>query len=620
MKNIHLLLLLNVCNTIAFNQVYKNKYFHQLQFCVTQVISQIFDESSTVVNSFIDHNMISSTINELSHIEVNMSNEIKGVYDKYATNYILQAKTMNMINFSIENILNGYLHNWHQSNKRRFIIITEEKNIPEIFNLMWQVFIIDLVVVYYDDTIEKFITYTSNPFFTENKCGDKANKIQKQECGSGTVIIFPEIIKNYDKCSFIYGVLDIEDFRNNISPLISSIKLTLREIRNILNITIHFKELVTGEHDYIKYQTRHYFTSSYVELSWDSMTNVFFYDDLLWFGTKAEKHLNTFFAPFSIKTWILIFTVFALILLIWWQGLLLQKVHAHKLQKFFESFSQITSLLFGVALPVIPKLNYIKFIILFYLLYIIHIQTAYTSDMINNLVVPQYEHNINNIQDLAKSDIPIFIHSEEHDNYFNEDVDNFDLYNKIFKKLIVIKDMDDIKNYSFKKFFLFLPKYMHKLKTLSKTQKITNQFVSNDISGSYKIAFMMMRGNYLVPSMNRVIAFLHEFGFYVHAYKYGDYFFKWSIIHQVVNYTFDISEIESWSHSLRLNDYKGVLIIFGSGWVFVVVMDAAPSSFVVQHYTTHPYVVKTYVNTQIKGLYDYPYIGYDSYGNFAYYP
>ncbi|KAF5307840.1 hypothetical protein FQR65_LT18322 [Abscondita terminalis] len=458
---------------------------------MAQVISQIFDESSTVVNSFIDQNMVSDSINELSHIVVNMSNEIKGVYDEYATNYIVQVKTKNMIEFSLENILNGYLRNGRQSKIGRFVIITEEKDVSAIFYLMWGFFITDVAVLYYDEANENFILHTSNPFLRENKCGFEANQIQSQKCSSDTVIIFPEVIKNYNECFCTYGVNDLETI-NEITPLTSSLKLTLTTIQSILNLTIEFIKIAPDEHDYYKFKIRHYFTRSLFDFTSDDMTNIFFYDDYLWFGVKAEKRLNTFFIPFTIKTWFLILIVFVLILLIWWQGLVLQKLKAHKHQMLFESFSQITSLLFGVGLRVIPKPICIRCIISFYLFYIIHIQTAYTSDMINNLVVPQYEHVINNAEDLAKSDIPIFIQNVERDAYFTEDVENFDMYNKIKRKLIPIQDIKDTKNYTFEKFFVFLQKHSHTMKN-SNAKKTINSFVSNDISGSFRMTFFMKK-------------------------------------------------------------------------------------------------------------------------------
>ncbi|KAF5302068.1 hypothetical protein FQR65_LT08618 [Abscondita terminalis] len=462
MMKIHWLFLLQVCNTIAINQ---------LGLCVKKVMSQIFDERSTVVNSFIDRNMITN-INEVSHIVVNISKEVKGVYDKYATSYILQAKTINMIRFSLDNILNGYLsNNWYQSKMGRFIIITEEKNISAVFEQMWAFLITDLVVLHHDDANEELIIYMSNQFLKENECGRKANKIEAQKCSSNINITFPKIIKNYNTCSFLYGVFYDLNFINEMTPLMLSIKLTLAEIKNMLNITIYLKKLAPNEHNTIKKQFRRYFTSSLIHFNSDVMTNIFFYDDLLWFGTKAGKRLNTFFVPFLIETWILIFVVFVLIVLIWRQGLVFQKLNINKIQALFNSFSQTSSLLFGVGLPVIPKPICIKFIILPYLFYIIHIQTAYTSDLTNNLVVPQYEHVINNVEDLAKSDVPIFILNKEHEAYFINDVENFDIYNKIRRKLIKIEDVGETENYNFKSFFVFLPKHLYNLLQKQKAAK-----------------------------------------------------------------------------------------------------------------------------------------------------
>ncbi|KAF5277140.1 hypothetical protein FQR65_LT03846 [Abscondita terminalis] len=429
MKKIQWLLLLLVSNTFAFND------FNQIRICVRKVMSQIFEKSSTVVNSFIDKNMITN-INDVSHIVVNISNDIKGAYDKYATNYIVQAKTINMIQFSLYNLLNGHLSNWHRSKWGKFIIITEEKNISAVFECVWNLLVTDLVVMFHDDVNANVIIYTSNQFTRENRCGSNANKIEAQKCSSDTNIIFPEIIKNYNNCSYIYGTYNGVKNINNITPLMYSTKLTLAEIENMLNISLYVKQLAPNQHDTIKGQYRRYFASFLIDHSLDGMTDIFFYDDILWFGTNAEKRLNTFFIPFSIKTWILILVVFVLILLIWRQGLMLQKLNNDKLQRLFESFSQTSSLLFGVGLPVIPKSICIKLIILPYLFYIIHIQTAYTSDLINNLVIPQYEGVINNAEDLAKSDIPILIFTTERKAYFIEDVENFDIkvMSQIFEK------------------------------------------------------------------------------------------------------------------------------------------------------------------------------------------
>ncbi|KAF5307089.1 hypothetical protein FQR65_LT07148 [Abscondita terminalis] len=424
--------------------------------------------------------------NDHPYIVVNMSNQIQGKYEGYGTNYIVQGKTADN---------KGTVFNYH-----------ERKDLAELFSFMWTGMAINVVVLYYGDVNKNqdIIVYTSNPITSENKCGDEVNIIQSQRCNSANLIItFPKIIKNYNQCTIVYGTNGAAKI-NNTKSYMNTVRSTLDEVKKMMNATIAVKYINENEHNRAKFQYRHYFSNFVFNYpSNDDKTDIFFYDDMLWFGTKAEKKLNTFFIPFSLNTWILILVVFIIAIVILWQGQVLQNFTSFKFQTFFLSFSQITSLSFAVSTPLILKLTGLKILILFYLIYIIHIQTAYTSDSINNLVVPYYDDPIRNVRELADSDVPIFISKIHRQLFFDKDVTNFNTFNKINRKLIQVESYDEIINNSYRKYFVLVRQSMYAFRFTTEIHKVQNRFISNEITGSLKVSFFMLNGHYMLPSINR---------------------------------------------------------------------------------------------------------------------
>ncbi|KAF5302069.1 hypothetical protein FQR65_LT08619 [Abscondita terminalis] len=566
MNKFYWLLLFHICNAVALR-----KKFDEIQLCTEKVMKQIFIDGSSVINVFMEGNMI-TIADEYPHVVVNISNEIHGVYDKHGNNFILQARTFDMIEHLIMSFLNHDLFTFRENVRGRFIVITQEKNISEVFLLMWELFAINSVVLYYDDADKDLIIYTSKPFSYPNNCATEVNEIHAEFCDSDFIIRFPKVIGDFGGCPFIFGTNNRENALDEVNPFVYSLKSTLTEIQLMLNLTIQHVYVTADIHNRVKHTERHYFGSFLFQWNTaDDRTDILFYDDLLWIGTKPEQRLNTIFTPFFMETWILIVVAFVFVLVIWWRGLLLEKFKNNQLQALSQSFSEISSLLFGVGISVLPKLTSLKILILFYFIYIIHIQTAYTSDMINTLVVPQYEHVVSNVHDLVKSGIPTLIQDHYHEIFFSSDLEDFHVYNEIKRNLIHVYTYDEVKNYSKQKLFIVLPKHAYMFIFNRNPKKITNKFISNDITGSLRVSFFMLRGSYLLSSINRVIWFLREFGFYEKAYEDG-YRLRNTTNRKLFDYTFDISEVEDWNNPLRINDFIGVFIVLSSGCITSIVI------------------------------------------------
>ncbi|KAF5277805.1 hypothetical protein FQR65_LT03786 [Abscondita terminalis] len=536
-------------------------------YFVTSVFNADTDVSKTKIFFYDDiywFENIMSSIEEYPSIVVNASKKVKGVFENYETNFVMQANTVLTMNQLLMTLLYDKSRSSENVRMGRFLIITQLKNTKQLFWLMWFYRIPYVAVLYYGDTEknEDLMIHIANPYWTENKCGHEVNKIELHKCNSDNTITFTKIIQEY-LCTFIMGWNGDLKTTNRIQVFTISM---VSHIASILHANLSITPLTEEQHKNLSEEYSHYFVPSVFNVEADvSRTKIFFYDDIIWFGTKAEKSIITFFIPFYAETWILIFVVFVLVLIIWWQGLLLQHYSNYKVQMFFQSFSQIGSLLCGVSAPSIPKLVCLKILILFYTFYTIHIQTAYTSDMINNLVVPTYKNVINNVYDLADSDLPIFVAYNLFEQLFYADSENFQLYTKIKKKIIPYKDNKEVQNCNFKKFFVLTQRLIYVLKSTAKLKKLTNKFVSNDATGSLKLSFFVYDNPCMATSINRVITLLQEFGF---DRKWYEYYYHLDLANrgqEIYMFSYDTSEYTDWAEPLRLKDFVGVFTVFSVG-------------------------------------------------------
>ncbi|KAF5307090.1 hypothetical protein FQR65_LT07149 [Abscondita terminalis] len=545
------------------------RQYAQIETCAKTVITQIFHEDSMVMNLFLEKNMMPN-FKQHQYIVVNMSNNMQGTFGNYLTNYILQAKTIRTLQNLMLTFFQSSLWNEHNTRKRRFLIITQEKDIEQVFLFLWRGLLINAVVLHYENNRNNpnVKVYTSNPLTIENKCGDEVKKMQEQICSNNIGIAFSEIIKNYNQCTFVLGAGKGQPLEL-INPFTNTLRETLSGIHRMLNATI--KVIIESDFDRGQNLYKNYmFFNIFGRSNTIESTNIFYYDDMVWFGSKAERRLNKFFEPFHTTTWILIFIVFVLVVLIWWLGLMLQQFDKCKLQALFDSFSQVSSLLFVVSLPAIPNSPSLKMFILFYFCYLIHIQTAYTSDTIHNLVSPSYEDIIKNVQVLADSKYPIVIEKTEYLYHFGREVPNFNIYNKINKKLIIFEHPDEITKYNFTKLFIVTPKCRYSYTYKVTVKKVTNTFISNDITGSFKLSFYMSSGHYAVSSINIVVRFLHEYGFYRKAYNDENELLRGDEGNYTILDKLDISEVEDWAYPLRIHDFISVLIVVAVGFTISI--------------------------------------------------
>ncbi|KAF5286766.1 hypothetical protein FQA39_LY04189 [Lamprigera yunnana] len=143
---------------------------------------------------------------------------------------------------------------------------------------------------------------------------------------------------------------------------------------------------------------------------------------------KLIDPLEVFKIVFKTDVWILIILTFVLTSVIWWFiGWCTQKVN------FTSALLKVYSLTIFSAMDKVPSILSLRFIFITYVMYAIHIQSIFTSNLIKLLTNVHYEPAIETLEQLAQSDLPILMYAGSIGIFHNKER-NDSLYMKIANK------------------------------------------------------------------------------------------------------------------------------------------------------------------------------------------
>ncbi|KAF5299459.1 hypothetical protein FQR65_LT01039 [Abscondita terminalis] len=451
----------------------------------------MFDLESTLLYVFNDYNYLTDGV-ENPQIKINIKNPIFGKQKLQKCNYIFQCKNLTVLRQTINLIASQAMWNPNEAKRSEFIFIIEEGNLSNIFTLLWGNRIINFIVIFVNRGGTKILI--SNPLVPQNQCGKKFNTYKEQSCFDVTPITFQKTIINYNKCLVIFAKLIPKEFRTIKSKYHDTIHLIMDLVKTVLNASVI--QVYTNEQSYGK-DTAHGIGVYEHFYGYDADgSNIFFFDDFVWIGSEPPERalLKTFFSAFRTEVWIMIFVVLISIIIVWCFIEAYTKRGCFTHENCFEICSYGISLMFAVSISKIPNVISLKLLLTSYLIYILHIHTAYTSDIVNDLVVPKFEGLIKSVEELADSDIPIIL-NEQGDNYFEGNYKNFTLFNKIINKIVRVTE--------------YSPKMYESYK---RNDKFRSHFFSTEITGSFRSVFRCTRGHYFIPSINKVITLITESG------------------------------------------------------------------------------------------------------------
>ncbi|XP_031349345.1 uncharacterized protein LOC116175393 isoform X2 [Photinus pyralis] len=243
----------------------------------------------------------------------------------------------------------------------------------------------------------------------------------------------------------------------------------------------------------------------------------FWTESYVWMGQKPHviSPSVTYFLPFKGVLWIIVIVTLIAVTLTWW--LILRKTESSRTVT--AVYVDVISLVLGVSISNEPRRIALRILVIFYLVYVIHIQTGYTSNLINILVLPKNEDSINNIDQLEKSTMEIYVQRTVYYQYFGDHLESF---KGIRNRLIVLKDSGYthyLSKLNHTNYFAIsrrsqvqTPKQYPSVTASYLKGKAPNFFVDDSPGLDHQYCFIMTKGNYFLPSLNRIISYLYESG------------------------------------------------------------------------------------------------------------
>ncbi|XP_031349009.1 uncharacterized protein LOC116175079 [Photinus pyralis] len=537
--------------------------------CIVEVLHKVFPKNVSFAYILNDHPEYFPNNFNVPRVIVNISRPINGYYGNYENDYVIEAKTGDKLITTIHKLIRSPIWERGRTNRGRFLLITAEKNLTLTFRVFWQIHIIKVVVIQYKTEFDgqNVTVITGNPFDERNGCGKVPTAFRYQQCDSRLSVIFDEYVRDFGRCEVITGAAQFGLKKPFYLPdyiILSMLELieeflNARVIRSTDMTVKEFYEL--GRHNAMVILLVQYGLTVYVDTSNEIWTESF-----IWIGPtpKVISPCVTYFIPFKGILWIIVIVTLIAVTLTWW--LMLYKTESSRTVSAISV--DVISLLLGVSISTETRRIALRILIIFYLVYVIHIQTVYTSNLINILILPKYENSINNMDQLEKSDMEIYVPESLYEYYLKN---NLEHYEGIKGRLTVIKNdyTSYVKKLNHTNYFIVgrrsqVTTFKQHASAVANYLKGKKQnFFFCEFSGLLRqVNFAMFKGSYFLPSLNRIISYLYESGYH-------------SWLTNSVDYTYNAEpDVRSYEIAeLAQHDFQtGLKLIHVSGAFFILAL------------------------------------------------
>ncbi|KAF5287410.1 hypothetical protein FQR65_LT12235 [Abscondita terminalis] len=423
---VHLTILLIILKTDAFF-TNDDPIFMK---CFARTIAKVFTKNETIThiyNKNVDFPIAKN--NPIVVFNSNFQIHTSSTY-KNSHNYVLHADTYKDVLIVLQALALSKL--WHNNLTRdgKFVLITNEKNMAQKITFFWSFGAINLVILVtnFKDIASVF---TSDPQASNNNCGlNFKDVLSIAGCFAQTPIILPKIMRKYVNCNVTH-IFPISEPSNKIRQL-ESIRFLLDLIVERLNVSLKTISTVTSSQPFDFFSI----LTTYRRLPKHEFTSTFFVDKVVWVVPFPRQIpiMKVLQIVFKEIVWIYVFVAFVGTSIVWWAiTKLLSRTSSISLA-FLDMFS-VT--LFGS----VNSVNLFwsrRFLLLAYVLYSIHIQTAFTSKLIEVLTIPQYEPRIKTLDELCNSNVTIYARQDIYNHFFEHEEPDDTLFTKIKNKLKVL--------------------------------------------------------------------------------------------------------------------------------------------------------------------------------------
>ncbi|KAF5279480.1 hypothetical protein FQA39_LY05590 [Lamprigera yunnana] len=322
--------------------------------------------------------------------------------------------------------------------KRKFVFtwpLDAYTQVQNTFSYLWHFDIPDAIVLVYDYSLRSNFTevFISNRLHPSNRCGALVKNMSRFSCNMINKTWKQQFFRNYNKCrvTYCYGLSEtVNNKKNYITEIV------LSEIVSTLNLTFFKKPKsinVAANDNYLLSSTN--MRSCILKSMFCGVT--FMEDVLVWTIPSPKKldSLEVFKLIFKWNSWILIFLSSFLRLLCGGQFLAAKSLTGS------SAVLNVYSLTLMVAIPTVPKCFPLRCLFVTYVIYAIHIQTGFTSNLVNLLTVPQYSV-IKTIEELVDTNLPILIPHRSANILLNMTHEGNQIFEKMKKNIMVLPDKE----------------------------------------------------------------------------------------------------------------------------------------------------------------------------------
>ncbi|KAF5279948.1 hypothetical protein FQR65_LT15130 [Abscondita terminalis] len=478
-----------------------------LKNCVAQTIENVFGHEKTLM-------FVTDVGGNFAFPDV--------IQNPYA---IINTKFSNLDNVSsfISNDINLVMHylptmkfspNYKHFPKKitlLFIIpINNADHIGNTFKRLWRDGYENFVVIVYGTSYKPTILY-SDPYAIVNRCKEEVEYLITGDCTKKAKYPFKKIqLGKYPYCNLYMnisqGLIKAQNKLSRISRFGTILEMTLK----YLNLSF-VSTIVSNDSTFTLEQ---------------GSINIFHPNQrafVLYFQDSANyivpppvliSPLIVLKIVFKPLVWILVFVVFVCSSLAWW---LFDKYYTKQTSSAIFNVYSITVLGSVDKVPLQPPL---RIIFIAYVIYSIHVQTAFTSNLVQFFTVPQYEPHIQTLEDLADSKLSIIT---------NDDIYKFvrngeylsPLYSTIFNKF-------QVSNFTVITDALFYNKFDDKCVFLDAdrlngitlfSENILYYFIDNRFSSYFVYVFSSKYPSNFFNSFENLVQMLNENGDFDRSYK-----------------------------------------------------------------------------------------------------
>ncbi|KAF5273809.1 hypothetical protein FQA39_LY00924 [Lamprigera yunnana] len=393
----------------------------------------------------------------------------------------------------------------HEESLKKMIQILRKSEVWDKIKFskaLWDEGIVDVVILVRSDE-KNFTMHMSNPYDNDNNCGRTFKKFTTQPCRTKfkKLIQFPTI--NLGKC--------------NIKCNTSITKYKLKAYDKMLNF---FCDELTKNNN-----SRNYIAtiSSRVNSDVDSeKSKIVYRQNWIWVTSEPERvfPIETITVLFQKEVWILTGLVFVTVIIFWWL-IATTRISDDAFSQVCRVFMIVTSLTLDGTVSSIPTRKILRYIFLIYSMYALLIQTAFKTNLIKNLTIPQFNSRIGSVKEVIDLNLTVYVSNFTYK--YVTSYQDLSMYNPIKKNLIIHKPYPFYTVYNCRNTSIMMTESDFLGFTRNQTRKF-NTFIDNHVTGTTNAIFRFTQGHKRMENVNKLITALDESG--ILQKKYKDFHFR----------------------------------------------------------------------------------------------